>query len=49
MKTQRRRRRPELSAATATKVDEIKDPVIDFVLLGTIQREVTVGAIPPLR
>ncbi|XP_044411955.1 uncharacterized protein [Triticum aestivum] len=35
------RRRPKLSAATAAKADQIKDLVVDLLLLGTIQREVT--------
>ncbi|XBH77724.1 hypothetical protein VPH35_104152 [Triticum aestivum] len=34
------RRRPKLSAATAAKADQIKDLVVDLLLLGTIQREV---------
>ena len=35
------RRRPKLSAATAAKADQIEDLVVDLLLLGTIQREVT--------
>ncbi|XBJ11651.1 hypothetical protein VPH35_016315 [Triticum aestivum] len=35
------RRRPKLSAATAAKADQIEDLVVNLLLLGTIQREVT--------
>ncbi|XP_037477086.1 uncharacterized protein LOC119354462 isoform X1 [Triticum dicoccoides] len=35
------RRHPKLSAAMAAKADQIEDLVVDLLLLGTIQREVT--------